>query len=158
MAWRTLVFALCWAALAIASTEAQVVSLNNLPAPEYGVTSLEDGQSVTNTSVLGPDQDLLPPYIATQVLQGEDYFEWCLRWNKLQYYQAEQRSESPRTLNGSRGSFQRYTEGFLPGRFSRGSRIRLSEYATSDTRQQQWQLGGHAGGAVTLYNPFVSPN
>ena len=129
-----------------------------LPTLIQRPVSLEDGQTVTNHALLAPTQELLPPYLATQALHGSDYFEWCLRWNKLQEYLAEERAIPPRILRGWTTSRQGYTEGTGGGYgfSSRLTRFRQSYNSTSDSREQQWQLGGYGGGPVMIYNPFVA--
>ena len=130
------------------------------PLPEYALpsVSLADGQTVTNGAILGPTDELLLPYVATQALYGSDYYEWCLRWNRLEEYLAEKRARPPRTLRGWATTLQGYSEGTSGGYgfVARPTRYRNSYTSTSDSREQQWQLGGYGGGPVTIYNPFVT--
>ena len=53
-----------------------------------------------NVAILGPTSEILPPYIATQSLRGDDYLEWCLRWNKSQQAAATQRAVPPKVIRG----------------------------------------------------------
>jgi hypothetical protein len=112
--------------------------------------------NATNRAILGPTGELLPPILSTQLLGEEDYFEWCLQWNKTQYAQASARAVPPRVISGwltNRTSYtQSGTAGGLFGRARRGSRD-----STSQSRGQEWRVGGYGGGPVTIYNPFVPP-
>ena len=126
---------------------------------QLSAVQLADGQTVTNDNLLGPDEDLLPPYLATQVLAGQDYFEWCLRWNKLQDTLAERRSIPARTVRGYTSTHlshsQRVSVGY--GWWRRSGQGRHAIYSTSRHHEVTWRIGGYAGGPVTFFNPFVRP-
>ena len=117
---------------------------------------LADGQEVTNPTILSPAQDLLPPYIATQQLYGLDYFEWCLRWNKLQDFLAKERAIPPQTIRGSVTTEEGYWESSSGGNPFRSSRAHGSYRSTIRSRQEVWRIGGYGGGPLNLYNPFVT--
>ena len=111
----------------------------------------------TSDSVLGPDQQLLQPYIATQTLQGDAYVEWCLRWNTAQYHLAARRSIPARTIRGSVSSQSSFSQGNTGGfGFRRPTRVTHSYHSTGQSREQVWRLDGYGGGPVNLYNPFVT--
>ncbi len=130
--------------------------VGNLP-PNRQPASLADGQVVTNETILGPNRELLEPYIATRRLQGDDYAEWCLRWNKLQYYLAERRSIPPQTIRGWETNSLSFSQGYAGSYgFGRPARVTRLSNSSSHTREQVWRLGGYGGGPVNIYNPFVT--
>ncbi len=122
-----------------------------------GSTILADGQIVTNEALLGPTQELLEPFVAKQILQGDDYFEWCLRWNRLQTYLAKQRSFPPRTIRGWMTRQSSFSQGSVGGfGFRGGGPVWRLYHATSQNHQQEWKIGGYGGGPVDIHNPFVN--
>lgn len=156
---------LCICTCPIAALESQPVSDRVTTEPDtlgrdlrstQQPVNLADGQAVTNNTILGPTQELLPPLVATRTLQREDYFEWCLRWNKLQYFLAEQRAIPPRTIHGSVTSREGYSQEIRGASFWRPARVHNLYNSTSQTREEVWQIDGYGGGPVTVYNPFVT--
>lgn len=123
--------------------------------PSRKSVALADGQTVANPRILGPTQELLQPVLAGETLYGEDYFEWCMRWNKLEEHLAEQRAIAPRSIRGSVSSGSSFSVGAV-GRslFGCTSGSRRTTFS-SQSREQVWRIGGYGGGPVTIYNPFV---
>ena len=117
---------------------------------------MADGQEVKNKLILGPTQELLAPFVATRNLHGKDYFEWCLRWNKLQYFLASKRAVPPQTIRGIVTTRHGYSEGGTPNSYWRPPGFGHRSHSTSRTREEVWQIGGYGGGPVTIYNPFVT--
>lgn len=120
----------------------------------------EQKDLVENKAILGPTGELLPPALATQQLRGNDYFEWSLRWNKQQHRVASNRAVSATTIRGQltrQSSFVQQGFANSGGLFRRGrGRNVTSSRSTTDTREQLWRVGGHGGGPVSIYNPFIS--
>ena len=114
--------------------------------------------TVTNKSILGPTGELLPPTLATKQLRGQDYFEWCLRWNKQQYVEASRRATPATSLRGQVTRQSSFVQGSNSSGFFRrgGNSFRTASNSVTDSRQQLWKIGGNGGGPVAIYNPFIS--
>ena len=118
--------------------------------------TLADGQTVTHTRVLGLDGDLLSPELATKNLQGADYHEWCLRWNRLALYRADQEKIPPLTVRGGVSEQTSFATGVLGTNVFRRTLGRRRTRSSSRWQEQVWRIGGYGGGPVTIYNPFVA--
>ncbi len=106
-----------------------------------------------SVAILGPTSELLPPYIATRNLRGDDYLEWCLRWNRSQQAAAAQRAVPAKVIRGRTTTRRSVSSRGVRGWYWRsygGSRD-----STSRTREDVWELGGYGGGPLEIYNPFV---
>ena len=116
-----------------------------------------DARFDNNHGILDPTGDLLPPLLATRSLSDDDYFEWCLRWNKRQYELASERAVSPRRISGWLTNRSGYARSERAGRFFGSTRTATSYQSTTQSRRQVWYVGGYGGGPVEIYNPFVPP-
>ena len=110
---------------------------------------------ITNRNIVGPTGELLPPELATRTLGEQDYFEWCLRWNRLQHALATERAIPPQIISGRLTQRDGYSRSSWNGRFFGNARSATSYRSTTRSREEVWHLGGYGGGPVTLYNPFV---
>jgi hypothetical protein len=122
----------------------------------YNPTHRPAAEVVRNSRILDPTGELLAPYLAAQLLDGKDYVEWCLRWNRNQYTLASQRAVPPRKISG--WVTERWGSSWYGtvGGFHRHSG-RQFQKSTTTGREQVWYVGGHGGGPVTIFNPFVAP-